>query len=322
MNSRKRSAFTLVELLVVIAIIGILIGMLLPAVQAVREAARRTQCLNNCKQLGLAALNYESGHMEFPAQTFDVPGSDLECHSILIALMPYMEQQNLQDQIYQRAIATVNGNLRWLEELDFETPTVFEAPDSMLCPSMTEPTIVTAIEGSPAFNLSSRVDYIAVNGTYKLPATGNRLVLTLGISGVPGSTSPFAAQSYNPITMGGVTDGSSNTMYMGEMQGQTLGSTRMDTFSIYGVEASPINYSLFLPDGFDLFENDQAYLNPVRTTTGTSGYGLTQFSSLHTGTVNFAFGDGSCHAISRDAANTVLDALATCGNGEANVDFR
>ena len=63
-NSRK--GFTLVELLVVIAIIGILISMLLPAVQAVREAARRTQCLNNLRQCGLAVLNFESAHMDFP----------------------------------------------------------------------------------------------------------------------------------------------------------------------------------------------------------------------------------------------------------------
>ena len=322
MNSRYRSAFTLVELLVVIAIIGILIGMLLPAVQQVREAARRTQCLNNCRQLGLAALNYESAFNEFPSQTFMVPNSDLTCHSIFLELMPFFEQQNLQTQIYERAIATVTGRLRWLEALDHDTPIEFVSPSTLLCPSMSEPESVTDIEGSFPYNLSARTDYIPVNGTYKLPASGTRLVLTLGVSGEPGSATPFSPQAYDPFNMGSVGDGSSNTMYIGEMQGQTLGGRRIDAFSMYGVEASPINYSLFLPRGFALFENDQAYLNPVRTTDGEIGYGLTQFSSVHPGTVNFAFADGSCHALSRNTDPNVLDGLATLDNGEVDVNFQ
>jgi len=86
-----RSAFTLVELLVVIAIIGILVGLLLPAVQAAREAARRMSCQNNMKQLGLAALNFESAYRRLP------PGNDARSNGPHFRLLPFMEQ----DAIYQ-----------------------------------------------------------------------------------------------------------------------------------------------------------------------------------------------------------------------------
>ena len=88
----RRNGFTLVELLVVIAIIGILIGMLLPAVQQVREAARRTQCANNMRQLALAAHNFESAHRHFP----DSAASSLEGYSLIAKTLPFVEQANLQ----------------------------------------------------------------------------------------------------------------------------------------------------------------------------------------------------------------------------------
>jgi prepilin-type N-terminal cleavage/methylation domain-containing protein len=104
MAVRERSAFTLVELLVVIAIIGILVALLLPAIQAAREAARRTQCLNHLKQNGVALHNYHAAFKRFPTQTTgSQPTAQGECgggfFSWMVPLLPYLEQQALFDSI-------------------------------------------------------------------------------------------------------------------------------------------------------------------------------------------------------------------------------
>ncbi len=100
MNRRSRAAFTLVELLVVIAILGILVALLLPAVQAAREAARRSQCSNNLRQLGLALHNYASTYPEaFPNNGWPRPGGYPSDYSPFAKLLPFMEQANLQDLI-------------------------------------------------------------------------------------------------------------------------------------------------------------------------------------------------------------------------------
>ncbi len=103
---RRRAAslvagFTLVELLVVIAIIGILVALLLPAIQAAREAARRTQCLNNVKQIALGCLNYENTHKEFPpAYTKPTPGDEKYRfhHSFMAFILPYLEETAIADR--------------------------------------------------------------------------------------------------------------------------------------------------------------------------------------------------------------------------------
>src|SRR4051794_6251308 len=96
-----KRGFTLVELLVVIAIIGILVALLLPAVQAAREAARRSQCVNNLKQITLAMLNYEGAKKQLPVlYTFLNPHTkaDAPAHGIHIWILPYMEYQPVYDQ--------------------------------------------------------------------------------------------------------------------------------------------------------------------------------------------------------------------------------
>ena len=101
---RARRGFTLVELLVVIAIIGILVALLLPAVQAAREAARRTQCTNNLKQLGLAVHNYENTNKELPPGGLTPTGGSYG-HSWWVRILPYIEQGNVYDKFDQRKAA-------------------------------------------------------------------------------------------------------------------------------------------------------------------------------------------------------------------------
>jgi prepilin-type N-terminal cleavage/methylation domain-containing protein/prepilin-type processing-associated H-X9-DG protein len=99
----RRFGFTLVELLVVIAIIGVLVALLLPAVQAAREAARRTKCNNNLKQIGLALHNYHDTNKAFPAGSWTGGTSNARKQTMLCAILPFIEQSGLYDQIDQNA---------------------------------------------------------------------------------------------------------------------------------------------------------------------------------------------------------------------------
>jgi prepilin-type N-terminal cleavage/methylation domain-containing protein len=157
-SKRKRCAFTLVELLVVIAIIGILVALLLPAIQAAREAARRTQCVNKMKQIGLAILNYESARKQLPLAytpnytgqigTGPCPGTNIPGnptngkphHFVLTFILPYMEQQAVFDQIdiltqdwnsktASASKKTINNDVVKVDIADYLCPSAEGRPD-------------------------------------------------------------------------------------------------------------------------------------------------------------------------------------------------
>ncbi len=134
-TKQTRSGFTLVELLVVIAIIGILIGMLLPAVQAVRSTARRMSCANKMKQLALAVHNYESAHMTFPvSQVGPGKSNGPGYYSWLVPLLPFMEQENVYSQF---DLSVNNGDASGFK-ISTSHPNALAAStvvDSFLCPS-------------------------------------------------------------------------------------------------------------------------------------------------------------------------------------------
>jgi prepilin-type N-terminal cleavage/methylation domain-containing protein len=99
LRARRRTAFTLVELLVVIAVIGVLVALLLPAVQAAREAARRSSCQNNLKQLGIGLHNYHDALQTFPSGWIEHPTGNYEAWAWGSLLLPYLEQSALSDKL-------------------------------------------------------------------------------------------------------------------------------------------------------------------------------------------------------------------------------
>lgn len=150
--SIKRHGFTLVELLVVIAIIGVLVGLLLPAVQAAREAARRMQCSNNMKQLGLALHNYHSAYNQFPAGAVSFQGysgGGSRPVSGAMFLMPFIEMSNLYEEFEQDAKVAAPGSVPW------DSPALQAAgPQSaFICPS-------AASGDATAFNGISKCLYV------------------------------------------------------------------------------------------------------------------------------------------------------------------
>ena len=193
-----RNGFTLVELLVVIAIIGILVGLLLPAVQAAREAARRMQCGNNLKQMGLALHNYESGFKKLPPAAYganplkgEPSGEDDDGFGWMVSILPYIEQQSLYDTIRPNGHFGVLGNetIRAIVYPEIPAGQVFRGGDQIVstyrCPSSALPDRVPATWLVPGSNLvgAGAIPSIRWPWGMRLRITREPGVAATGISG-------------------------------------------------------------------------------------------------------------------------------------------
>ena len=312
---KKRSnGFTLVELLVVIAIIGILIGMLLPAVQSVREAARRISCANNMRQMSLAMLNFESANQRFPsgmsadqsyltdnsitfASTLTTPGVGWSC-----IILPFVEQQNQFD-----AVSTLSNGLR-------DTGAAFNSGEgSVVLPTFICPTCPMADINPIRAGGNAKSNYVGIWGTVVDPGSnGSDYDDLFGIFG-SGTEITYDASIYDgmlfldsQITFGDIADGASNTFLVGERDGaQIAGTTRTRRAAVWiGADQSTfLNFCLAPCSGLNDFtinsiaDNNRSILLPI--------------SSQHTGGAQFGRADGSVEFVSETIAADVYEAMGT-----------
>jgi prepilin-type N-terminal cleavage/methylation domain-containing protein/prepilin-type processing-associated H-X9-DG protein len=331
---RKFSGFTLVELLVVIAIIGILVGLLLPAVQAAREAARRMQCSNNLKQIGLALHNYESAHRWWPAQsTGPAPGVNFNAKrgSWMSAILPFIEQEGL--------FRTYDPSFNWHDtnnatavgaRLPFyncpSTPQRNNQFEWTVLVNYANSTTTTATTSPRSFFNGATTDYTNVGGL------GTQLNATLPTPHSDPVNSGILKQTQ--VRLGEVSDGLSNTLLVAECAGRpdlyqrnrlvldgatpkTWSGTASVTrpFPTGGVWASHLKGFLIdgaLPDGNTAIRPGTCSINCSNDN---------ELYAFHTGGANVSLADGSVRMLSQSMAIIPLASLVTRNGGEvASID--
>ena len=328
-ESRSRQGFTLVELLVVIAIIGILIALLLPAVQAAREAARRSQCTNNLKQVGVAMHNFhDTFKCIVPMGTEDRGNEDTDGNwGWAVYIMPFMEQEALYDQLNIQQGTSVSNQWPLRNTAPYNTlhgavaePALLELmqqPISTLtCPSTSGPELndVKPMPFSGGQSLA-RMDYVCVNDADCIDRDD------------PDGT--FVWTRYDsPRRFASIRDGLSNTLFVGErcyqLKGVTIGSAMV--FGSAGNEEG---------DGEGDRAEDVGFLyvagtgrRPINSTSGSNNDYRMGFASNHPGGANFLMGDGSVRFIGEtidhnidDSTNSTFEYLIECQDGQPVGEF-
>ena len=303
-----RPAFTLIELLVVIAIIAVVIGLLLPAVQKVREAANRMKCQNNLKQIGLALHNYHDANNSFPPgqpQGFyysdwysdsKVKNFDRSCWIGFI--LPYLEQTAMNTQLQA-----------WLTTLSDYTcfaPFATTHIPSLICPTDPKSPKLGTVPGNMQ---GTHSNYVVCHGSgYATPGGNNGLKLN-GI---------FYGRSRTRIAA--ITDGTSNTVMASELLvSPDVGSGHDVRGRVWNSIHSGTEFSTIYPPNSTIGDNVMGYCQPIKgvpcaTQSIDNSYALAR--SQHTGGVNAAMADGSVRFIANTILPSVWLGMGTRAGGE------
>lgn len=321
-NSRR--GFTLVELLVVIAIIGTLVALLLPAVQAAREAARRSQCANNLKQMGLAVQNFMSaradrlpiGYGGMLKSMVQAPYATNNKMHVFASILPYMEQQNTYDQI--------DFNYYDFGRDPNDDPAKNLVVPAFICPSWPDESVVESspfdykegalvtyagVGGATVDGLDPVEDFVS-SGFGPIPKNGVFTVELKQLTNNSGDVMVGVSRRGSEIT-----DGQSNTLLIGEFVQRDC---RLLTNE--GCEESPGNLRPWYLGGF----RDAPYSTKVIEFTPNvmvnRSYGVPfnylPMGSYHSGVTHFAFVDGSVHVLTDEIQRDVFQFMATANGSE------
>jgi prepilin-type N-terminal cleavage/methylation domain-containing protein len=339
----RSSGFTLVELLVVIAIIGVLVALLLPAVQAAREAARRSSCSNNLKQLGIGMQNHHDTYGTFPP---GLPDDDAACFGWGTYVLPFIEQQNTYDKISEtlRGVATAathdqvkllhtganchkthaadtdcnidHWNAYYQVRHGFMQPYTKQIIKTFLCPSSALRTTDNNSYGGSSYcgNLGTRyrADGVTVADVTACASGSFRGREQNGML-------PYANQNdwTTALRMADALDGTSSTFLIGEV-GRSLNNhpTKNDhgSFPIWAGGNDNGGCNSMTTAGCHLRLADDLYTLSVPITTAESDRA---FGSFHPAIVQFVLVDGSVHSIPKNVDTLVLSRLANRMDGNA-----